>query len=138
MNTKNSIQTSEGTIKVNVYNITFKAHNEENQGGSQGGGEKARVMYWEAYDFDKNGTIRISAKDYGSQLDFLCGIEGTSFKNDSDIMTDYFCKDSVSVAPESPLYDAVLDALEKVEAKQRDKLKKREAMREKAQGAVVH
>lgn len=138
MSTKNSIRTSDGIIKVNVYNITFKAHNEENQGKNSRGGKKARVMYWRAYDFDKNGTIRISAKDYGNQLDFLCGIEGTSFKNDSDIMTDYFCKDSVSVYPESPLYGMVKDVLERTEAKQQEKLEKWKAKREKAQGAVVH
>ena len=94
------------TIKFNLYNIV-----------DQDTKHKARVMYWKAYDFDKSGVIRISAKDYGQQLTSLIGIDGVSYRNDSDIMTDYFCKDCVDVSPNSPVYGKVKAACERMEQK---------------------
>ena len=52
--------------------------------------------WYSVYD----GEVHISAKDYGGNLPR----EYFSVENDTDIYTDYFCKDHTTLTPEHPLY----------------------------------
>lgn len=71
-------------------------------GVQEDGMKLVRCWYW----LNNDGSLGISARDYKS-----FGPEmRAAFKvrNESDLMTDYFDNDRVTVAPEHPLYKAAL------------------------------
>jgi alkyl hydroperoxide reductase subunit AhpC len=75
-------------------------------------GAKARVRY---YINERTGIkiVEINDKDYGRDLARVFeGIE-CAYRNETDTMTDYFCKGEVQIHPHHPLY---ADALKRAEA----------------------
>jgi hypothetical protein len=61
------------------------------------------------------GTITIYARDYGG---FSSKVRDCfSIQNDTDTQVDYFCKDTIRVIPQHPLYGAVKAALEAQKAR---------------------
>jgi hypothetical protein len=63
-------------------------------------GAKARVRYYTA-----EGHVEIMDKDYGGALVRVFGeVEGVGYRNDTDSMTDYFCKGSVRIVEGHALY----------------------------------
>lgn len=58
------------------------------------------------------GTITIYGRDYTN----FPAIPGLNVENDTDIMTDYFEQDRIRVMPDSPHYQAVLEAHKKNKA----------------------
>ena len=54
-------------------------------------------------------TITVYAKEYGGRLPIELSPE-----NDSDSMTDYFCKDRARILPDHPLYSQFLAHVRKV------------------------
>lgn len=75
-------------IKFNKYYVT-------------NGSVKARVYYSTYAD----GSVVMYEKDYTSQLRKIFTDE---FKNETDLMADYFETDSVKISPNHPLYAAAL------------------------------
>lgn len=55
---------------------------------------------------DVNGPITVHSDSYGSSLGFLSS-ETDKVENNSDIMTDYFDKDSITISPSNPYYNQV-------------------------------
>jgi|GEM_PF-3912380 len=55
---------------------------------------------------DVNGPIKVHSDRYGSSLGFLSS-ETDKVENNSDIMTDYFEKDSITISPSNPYYNQV-------------------------------
>ena len=68
------------------------------------GKNKAKVRYYASQDRSGRAFVDVDAKHHGAQLGrMLPGV-----RNDTDTMTDYFCKDSVRIYSGSPLYPAAL------------------------------
>lgn len=90
-------------IKFNLYNITDTETK-----------EKAKVFYSVDSHTPGNPSVAIYAKGYGNKLGkFLAGV-----RNDTDIMTDYFDKDSVTLFEGDKHYAAARAAAERLQAKQ--------------------
>ena len=79
-------------IKFNKYCVT-------------NGKIKARVFYSISARVDGRECVTLYAKDYDR---ILGKIFPTEYKNDSDIMTDYFDKGRVRIFKENPLYESAL------------------------------
>lgn len=83
-------------VKFNKYNVT------DDQG------RKARVFYAINNRTDGRECVTIYAKDYGDMLGFVGEV-----KNNTDIQSDYYEKDKVSIFKGSPLYPAALAAAQR-------------------------
>jgi hypothetical protein len=77
-------------IKFNVFNVT-------------NGTDSARVWYSLDNRVDRRICVTLYAKDYGHDLQKLFG---TSYKNDTDTMTDYFDRGSVTLFEDHEHYAA--------------------------------
>jgi len=64
---------------------------------------KARVYYSLDNRTDKRPCVTLYAKDYGNELNKLFP---DTYKNDTDIMTDYFEKGRVVLFADHPMYAA--------------------------------
>lgn len=80
------------TIKLMKYYVTD-------------GNVKSRVFY-SHYKTDNRECVTIYAKDYDRSLG---KIFGTEYKNETDIMSDYFDQGQVSLYPGHPLFNAALE-----------------------------
>ncbi|RLF27030.1 MAG: hypothetical protein DRN14_05900 [Thermoplasmata archaeon] len=72
-------------------------------------GKKVKVSYHKSEDLDGSQYIAIYDDGYGQDLfDLFDGYfnESMSGKNDSDSMTDYFCKTDIKIKPGHELYQA--------------------------------
>lgn len=76
-------------IKFNKFNVT-------------NGTAKARVHYSLDNRVDGRKCVTIYAKDYSNDLDQI--FSGDEYKNDSDLMTDYFDKGRVVLFENHPIY----------------------------------
>lgn len=75
------------------------------------------------YRLNDDGSVNVSSKDYGSDIRFLATATD-KIQNDSDTMTDYFDKDSITVTASNPHYQAVKRAALKNELSSlKDRLK---------------
>ena len=75
------------------------------------------------YGFDNiTLTIAIHHKEYGD-LPILKNQKGFSYKDDTDSMSDYFCKPSIYLTPESNEYFEAFETLERIEQKEEEKQK---------------
>lgn len=81
------------------------------------------------------GTITIYARDYSGFSGLVW--ETFSCKNDTDMQSDYFVKDTARVVPSHPLYAAVKAALDAGEAKFQAMLAAREVKYAKQKAARV-
>jgi hypothetical protein len=61
------------------------------------------------------GTITIYARDYSGLSNKVC--ECFAVQNDSDSQVDYFCKDTIRVIPQHPLYASVKAAYDAQQAR---------------------
>lgn len=66
---------------------------------------KARIFYSISSRADKREAINLYAKDYDSRLGKIFTNE---YKNESDLMTDYFDQGHVTLFSDHPLYPAAL------------------------------
>lgn len=82
-----------------------------------------------------DGTITIYGKNYRSFSAAVCA--QLAVHNDSDIMTDYFCNDTIRVTPAHPLYRQVLAAFEAQEAHRNKRYAKNEARRAARRGVAT-
>ena len=89
-------------IKFNLYNITDTETK-----------EKVKVNYDLDNHIDGIKRVTIRAKDYGDVLSRF--FEGVA--NDTDSMTDYFCKDSVQFFEGDAHYAAARATAERLKAK---------------------
>ena len=80
------------------------------------GGKLQRAFLWDSSVRGRpEGTITVSARDYtGFSREVH---EAFAVSNDTDLMTDYFDKDSFYVEPNHPLYGQVKTALEARQAR---------------------
>ena len=83
-------------IKFNKYNVT-------------NGKIKARVHYSIDNRIDHRKCVTIYAKDYTGALGNVFADE---YKNDTDLMTDYFDKGKVVLFEDHPLYSAARSSVE--------------------------
>lgn len=99
-------------------------------------GAKARVFY--SLDNQASGrkVVSVYDRDYGHDLQkVFAGVEGATYQNDTDSMTDYFDKGRVRIFEGTKLYDVARAAVEqllaqkeaKYEAKRAEKAAKRAA-----------
>lgn len=77
------------TVKFNRYYVT-------------NGTTKARVHYSLDNRVDRRACVTIYARDYGHALAQATADLGVDYKNDTDMMTDYFDKGRVVVFEEHP------------------------------------
>jgi hypothetical protein len=68
------------------------------------GAAKARVHYSIDNRVDGRKCVTLYAKDYGHALGHL--FTGDEYRNDTDMMTDYFDKGRVVLFDDHPLYTA--------------------------------
>lgn len=87
-------------IKFNKYNVTETTTK-----------ARARVHYSLDNRIDGRKCVTIYAKDHINSLGDMFKAE---YKNDSDIMTDYFEKGRVVLFEEHPLYNQVRKIVEEV------------------------
>ena len=78
------------SIKFNKYHVT-------------NGNTKARCHYCLDNRVDGRKCVTIYSKDYNNNL---CEIFAAEYKNNSDIMTDYFEKGKAVLFEDHPLYSA--------------------------------
>ena len=90
-------------IKFNLYNVTDTETK-----------AKAKVSYSVDSHISGKPCVTLYAKGYGNELSKFF----SNVCNDSDIMTDYFCKDSVRFFEGDFHYSAARAAAEKLQAKQ--------------------
>lgn len=93
--------------------IKFNQHNVTN------GTDKARVWYSIDGRVDGQKAVTIYSKDYSSALG---RIFADQYKNETDIMTDYFEKGRAVIFSHDPLYTAALAAAQNAKAKQAARL----------------
>ncbi len=93
-------------LKLNLYNVT-------------NGTVKARVYYSENVMRDGRPCVTIYDKDCGSNR--FIELFGDLAKNDTDIMTDYFEKSSVTLFKGDTLYEAALKHAKTISNKYRQK-----------------
>jgi hypothetical protein len=79
-------------IKFNKYHVT-------------NGQTKARVSYSIGNRLDGRACVTLYARDYGRTLGYLFQED---YKNDTDMMTDYFDKGHVTLFENHPLYQKAL------------------------------
>ncbi len=84
------------TIKFNKYNVT-------------NGEIKARVFYSIGNRTDGSPCVTLYAKDYTHNLG---KIFKDIYKNDTDLMTDYFDQGQVELFEDHPLYEQALKRAE--------------------------
>jgi hypothetical protein len=81
-------------------------------GIKENGGKLQKAHYYKGgYVSLPEGTITIYARDYcrfSSEIQ-----ESFPVQNDTDSMTDYFCKDIIRVLPDNKFYNQVLAAYNK-------------------------
>ena len=58
------------------------------------------------YSLNDDGSVNVSSRDYGGTLRFLA-TETDKVQNDTDTMTDYFDKDSITVSASNPYYKQI-------------------------------
>lgn len=58
------------------------------------------------YGINDDGSVNVSSRDYGGTLRFLA-TETDKVQNDTDTMTDYFDKDSITVSASNPYYKQI-------------------------------
>ena len=58
------------------------------------------------YSINDDGSVHVSSRDYGGTLRFLAS-ETDKVQNDTDTMTDYFDKDSITVTASNPYYKQI-------------------------------
>lgn len=75
-----------------------------------------KAYYSSGYQRSPEGTIQITAKHYERFSDLVRAC--FPVRNDSDVMTDYFCQDGIEVTPAHPLYPQVKAAKEAQDARQ--------------------
>lgn len=90
------------------------------------GTSKAKCRYYASETREGRAFVDVDAVSYGAQLR---PIFGTAVRNDTDTMTDYFCKDSVRIFSDSPLYPAALARAKTNDAKRQERHEKRQAKR---------
>lgn len=88
------------------------------------GTHKAKCDYSANTLRDGRNVVTIYATTYRRDLR---PIFGDATRNDTDTMTDYFCKDSVNLFEDDPLYPAALERVRINEAKRQQRREKREA-----------
>jgi|SRR5579864_4171580 len=79
-------------------------------------GVKSKVFYSINNRRDGRNCVTIYSKDYGRALGVIFAEIG-GYKNDTDIMTDYFDKGQVNLFEDSPLYAQALARAKLNEAK---------------------
>lgn len=77
------------------------------------GTEKARVFYSLDNRTDGRKCVTLYAKDYGHALGRV--VDADSYRNDTDLMTDYFDKGKVVLFEDHPLYAAARARAEQIE-----------------------
>jgi len=74
------------------------------------GTTRARVSYSRRTLADGRDEVTIYAKDYGQDLAKVLldgrSIPGMAYRDDTDTMTDYFCRASATIAQECELFEA--------------------------------
>ena len=106
------------TPKAPAASIRFMQHYVTN------GTSKAKCRYYASATREGRAFVDVDAVSYDAQLR---PIFGTAVRNDTDTMSDYFCKDSVRIFSDSPLYPAALARAKANDAKRQERLDKRAA-----------
>lgn len=93
--------------------------------------DKKRASVW--YSMDNDNSIHILAENYGGfrEIDFT-EYQNLNYKDDSDSMSDYFCKPSLRIFPDHELYKLALAGLNKQNLGREKRKTKKENQRNKA------
>lgn len=105
-------------VKFNVYNVQNVATK-----------EKTRVFYSLDNHVKAKRCVTIYDRDYGRALGRIFQGVGGIYRNDTDMMTDYFDKGQVDIFENDPIYTAARAGAEAAIAKLKDKRAKRDAAR---------
>lgn len=99
-------------VKIEIYEVdeTLRQKNAEKKPKYQFTSNGIRTPSGEYtsvfYDINDDGSVHVSSKDYGGTLRFLA-TETDKVQNDTDTMTDYFDKDSITVSASNPYYKQI-------------------------------